>query len=399
MCIRDRYRALQSSGADLKTLKSLPAAGVGGCGLSQIPEIETSLKRGVIGEADYKAFISGARVCGLRWVCPACAAKDAETDRVYVNAGLAAARARGLIPVMLTLTTRHDRADDAESLVAAIAKAEQRLKNQKVWTSLPFAGFARVLEWTYGKNGHHPHYHTIILMRAGSESEAVEAVKRLQPAYMSQLTKAGRDGTSPAAWKHAFQVQGAAAAASYITKWGMTEELTQGQNKAGNGEGLTVWQLLRLSRTAKEQGKMTAHEARAFYSARWWEIMCAVKGRAQLFKSEGFKELAAEYLAENPVEEPPEPETVLSFGTREKRGEQTLLWSLAAPSLLAMKETAERIPDLLEASETVRQALYSGAFPTDAEILNDENEPDEDLIESDPVSSLQLEETKGENPS
>lgn len=115
--------------------------------------------------------------------------------------------------------------------------------------------------------------------------------------------------------------------------------------------------------------------------------MVAVKGRAQLYKSDGFKELAAEYLDEHPADEPPEPETVLSLGTRQKRGEQTLLWSLAAPSLLAMKETVERIEDLAEASETVRQALYAGTLPTDTEILNDVQEPDDDLIETEPVSS------------
>ena len=68
-------------------------------------------------------------------------------------------------------------------------------------------------------------------------------------------------------------------------------------------------------------------------------------------------------------------------------GNRLFLWSLAAPSLLAMKETVERIEDLAEASETVRQALYAGTLPTDTEILNDVQEPDDDLIETEPVSS------------
>jgi hypothetical protein len=379
------YRNLAASGASHDDLKSLPAAGVGGCGLSQIAEMETLLQRREISEGQFKAFVSGVRVCGLRWVCQHCAAKAAEDDRKAVNAGIAAGRARGLIPVMLTLTTRHSREDEAGTLLNAIARAEQRVKRLKCWENLPFAGYARVLEWTYGENGHHPHFHTILLMRAGSEAEAVEMVKRIQPSYMGQLAKAGRDGTSKSAWKHSFQVQGAAAASSYITKWGAAEELTGAQHKSGK-HGFTHWQLLRLARTGKCEG-MTPVQARAFFGARWWEVMVAVKGRAQLYKSDGFKELAAEYLDEHPADEPPEPETVLSLGTRQKRGEQTLLWSLAAPSLLAMKETVERIEDLAEASETVRQALYAGTLPTDTEILNDVQEPDDDLIETEPVSS------------
>ena len=125
---------------------------------------------------------------------------------------------------------------------------------------------------------------------------------------------------------------------------GAAEELTGAQHKAGHG--LTQWQLLRLARKAQPENGQTAAQVRAFYAARWWEVMKAVKGRSQLFKSEGFKALAAEYLDANPEDAAPEPETVLSFGTREKGGEQTRLWCLAAPSLLAVKEAAERIPIL-----------------------------------------------------
>ena len=177
------YRNLAASGASHDDLKSLPAAGVGGCGLSQIAEMETLLQRREISEGQFKAFVSGVRVCGLRWVCQHCAAKAAEDDRKAVNAGIAAGRARGLIPVMLTLTTRHSREDEAGTLLNAIARAEQRVKRLKCWENLPFAGYARVLEWTYGENGHHPHFHTILLMRAGSEAEAVEMVKRIQPSH------------------------------------------------------------------------------------------------------------------------------------------------------------------------------------------------------------------------
>ena len=373
------YDRLEASGASFEDLKSLPAAGVGGCGLSQIAEMETLLQRREVSEGQFKAFVSGVRVCGLRWVCQHCAAKAAEDDRVFVNAGIAAGRARGLIPVMMTLTTRHSREDDAGTLLNAIAKAEQRVKRLKCWKKIPFAGYARVLEWTYGDNGHHPHFHTILLMRAGSEAEAVAMVETLKPSYMDQLAKAGRDGISKSAWKHSFQVQGAEAAASYLTKWGAAEELTGAQHKSAK-HGFTHWQLLRIARTGKFEG-MDPVKARAFFGARWWEVMVAVKGRAQLYKSDGFKELASEYLDENPADEPPEPETVLSFGFREKHGGQTHMWSLAAPSLLAVKEAAECIADLAEASERIRVAIQGGTLPTDTEILDDFHEPDEDLIE------------------
>lgn len=381
------YEKLKDAGASYEKLQDLPARGVGGCGMSQIAEMETLLQRGLIEEGVYKAFITGVRVCGLRWVCVHCAKKHAEEDRQAVNAGIAAARARGLKPVMLTLTTRHSRKDDACGLLKAIAQAEQRLKRLKVWTRLPVAGFARVLEWTYGKNGHHPHFHTILLVDASTEEEAVEQVKALQPAYMRQLIRAGRDGESEAAWAHSFQVQGAAAASSYITKWGAAEELTGAQHKVAT-HGFTQWQLLRMARTAKAEGKMTSQQARAFYGARWWEIMVAVKGRSQLFKSAGFTALAAEYLEAHPAEERPEPETVLSLGTPAKRGPQTEMWGRAAPSLLSVLETAERVQGLDAARDAVLSGLDGGHFPTDSELLGELVEPDEDLVESDDVDDV-----------
>ena len=215
---------------------------------------------------------------------------------------------------MLTLTTRHSRKDDSEALLGAIAQAEQRLKRLKCWAALPVAGYARVLEWTYGNNGHHPHYHTIILMKART-SRGREGGEGPSTVYMAQLAKAGRDGMTSAAWRHSFQVQGAAAA-PVSHEMGAAEELTGAQHKAGHG--LTQWQLLRLARKAQPENGQTAAQVRAFYAARWWEVMKAVKGRSQLFKSEGFKALAAEYLDANPEDAAPEPETVLSFGTREK---------------------------------------------------------------------------------
>lgn len=365
------YRKLERQDADRETLKSLPAAAVGGCGLSQIAGMETLLQRGRVTADEHRAFISGVQPCGLRWVCQHCAKAAAENDRQTVNAALAAARGKGLFPVMLTLTTRHSRQDEAEALLAAIADAEQRMKRLKVWQRLESAGYARVLEWTYGKNGHHPHFHSIIMMRVGSEAEAVAAVKALQPAYMRQLERAGRDGTTPAAWRRSFQVQGAAAASSYLTKWGAAEELTGAQHK-NEGQGLNAWQLLRLARKAQASDGWTAQEARAHYGGKWWEIMRAVKGRAQIYKSEGFRELAAEYLAENPSDEPPEPETLMTFGTREKGGGITGLWEQASPHILAIKETAERIEDGTEAAAEIAARLRAGDFPTDSALLDDD---------------------------
>ncbi|MGD7428379.1 protein rep, partial [Ralstonia pseudosolanacearum] len=173
----------------------LPGRGVTFCGWTQIAEHPTELLR-VQDETGFRSYFSGVQTCGLRWVCPCCTASAAQTDRQRVNDGLAAGRQRGLWPVMITLTTRHHRKERAEDVVAGVQRAEQRLKTVKAWRRFAdrIAGYARAFEWTHGKNGHHPHFHTIALVEADSEEEAIEAAKELQAAYMRQLESAGRDG-------------------------------------------------------------------------------------------------------------------------------------------------------------------------------------------------------------
>lgn len=352
-----------------EAVSKLPARGVTMCGTTQIVDQDTDLMRQPRGDGHH-AYLTGLQMCGLRWVCPFCTLKRAMADRQDVNDGLAAARSRGLYPVMITLTTRHRASEAAEDVLAGIMKAEQRIKRLKVWTRLVdgAAGYARVLEWTHGKHGHHPHFHTIILLRAVSEADAIARAETIRGAYMRQLAAAGRDGESPAAWERSFHVQGAAAAEGYITKWGLAEELTGGQAKDGGKGSLTPWQLLRLARTAPAKGACTAQHERQRYAAIWWEIICATKNKAQLYMSEGWSELVEEWRAEQPDAEPkPEPELVRSMGKRQRKSKGSAAWLAARGRTLAIREAAEGSADLTAARAAVALALVGGA--TDAEII------------------------------
>lgn len=360
-------RAVEN-GIALDDLKKLAGRGVCFCGWTQIAEHETALMR-VQSETGWRSYISGTQKCGLRWVCPICTHARGEEDRKAINDGVAAAREkRGLHPVMMTLTTRHHAREAALDVLGGVIAAEQRLKRLKVWTRLSarLAGYVRVTEWTHGKSGHHPHFHTVLLVEASTQVEAIKQVETLRGAYMRQLEAAGRDGTSKAAWERSFHVQGAAAVAQYITKWGMAEELTGATSK----NSMTPWQLLRRSRTAETEDER--HRAASV----WWEIMQATKGRAQLFKSEGWKILVEEWRAKQELEEPaPEPEMVDHFGVRDRGGESTPAWKQARSKTLVIRETAEAHDDLSIAQALVRQALANGE--TDDAILSEKGEDDD----------------------
>ena len=357
--------------APLEELNRMAGRGVCMCGWTQIAETETTLKRVRRDDDRWHAFMSGTQMCGLRWVCPVCTHKRGEQDRQAVNDGLAAGRALGLYPVMLTLTTRHHARERGADILQGIAAAEQRLKRLKVWGRLSerVVGYARVLEWTHGRNGHHPHYHTIFLVHADSQEAAIEAVQELQPAYMRQLESAGRDGTTRAAWQRSFQVQGAAAAEQYITKWGIAEELTG----AGAKSSMTPWRLLRLSRTAETEAER--HRAAAL----WWEIIQATKGKSQLHKSQGWRKLVEEWReAQDEQLEEPEPEVVDVFGIRDKGGEASIAWRQARTRTLVIREAAESHDDLATATARVRTALVRGE--TDQSILDDMADDDIEVV-------------------
>lgn len=367
----------EDAGWSAEEIKALPARGVTMCGWTQIPDTPTLLKRIARGDR-YHAFFTGCGKCGLRSVCPVCTAKRAEEDRGMVNDGLAAARKLKLYPVMITLTARHSRDDDPQELIDAISRAEQGMKGVKAWRRLSkrIVGYARVLEWTWSpENGHHPHYHTILLVEAESEKEAIGLAETMRAPYMRQLTAAGRDGESAAAHKHAFQAQGARAAQNYITKWGLAEEMTGAQRKSEGG--LTSWQLLRLSRTSKTE------KERQQYGAVWWEMMVSIKGRVQLYKSEGWGKLVADWRAEQPEPEPePDPEEVANFGERSADGEPSPEWMTSRGKTLALREAAESVADLDEARKAVRMAMDHA--PTDDEIMDSEEIADNgEVIEDD----------------
>lgn len=355
----------------------LAGRGVCFCGWHQIRDMESEVQR-VRKQDRWHSYVTGVQMCGLRWVCPVCTTKKAEEDRKFVNDGLAAARAiDGIWPVMLTLTTRHTRREKASDVLQGVVTAEQRVKRLKVWDRIKdrSLGYVRAFEWTYGENGHHPHFHTILLIRAETEEEAIHLVEEMKPAYMRQLARVGRDGTSAAAWRHSFQVQGAAEAANYVAKWGAAEEITQAHKKDGKGEGLTPWQLLRRSRTLDDA------QEREKSAAVWWEIIQASKGRAQLYKSEHFKRLVEEYRESHQAEAEPEPETVLKLGQRIGR-EGSLRFQLYRMRTLAVREAAESADDLVAAKTAAELALNDGDTDRDSLDRHERNEmPEVDLID------------------
>lgn len=274
-----------------------------------------------------RATYKGLVICGNVWGCPVCSARVSRVRRDEMNTALAWAKANGLFPVMLTLTTRHGRDDTLEDLLEGIKKAKQGLRQRKIWRDLGVEGSVTATEITNGLSaGWHPHFHEILFMNAKDEAEAIARVKRIHSAWISCLRRQGLDGAAAA-----LQVQGAAQAGTYITKWGAAEEMTLGDEKKGKKKGRSMLQLLELAGDDDRSAM-----------ALWLEYFRATSGkrRRQLVWSSGLKDrvgindVSDEDAAAAEVDDDEEPKPVAEWSENND-------WRKARPQLVSMMEAVE----------------------------------------------------------
>ena len=227
--------------------------------------------------ATTRASFEGLQTCGSVWHCPMCAARVSETRRGELNQMLAWAREQGHAPFLITLTARHGIDDPLPVLLDQIKRAKQKLHQHRAWKRLKpqIVGHVTATEVTGGgRNGWHPHYHILLVVR---DANIIDALEDLGDPWRASLRGVGLDGGGAA-----YDIQDATAAGSYVAKWGAAEEMSLSKTKKGHGENRTPPQLLAAScdEQDKRAGQLWAEYARTF------------KGRRQLVWSRGLKAMA-----------------------------------------------------------------------------------------------------------
>ena len=305
----------------------------------------TTYERGV-----ERASFAGLQTCGSVWHCPVCAQRISEVRRGELNQLLAWARARGLQPVMVTLTARHGIRDRLAEQIDAMKRAKQRLRQRREWRGIKhlIAGTVTATEVTHGGHGWHTHFHEIILVEAEDEAAALAALDGLGRVWRACLVGVGLSG-GRAAW----QVQGAAAAGRYVGKWGAAEEMTLTGSKEAKGKGRTPQQLLEDAAEGDEE------------AARLWQTFAlSFKGRRQLVWSPGLRacagigEISDEAAAADESQEDAEEVKVIANVSHAE-------WIAGA---------RERRADLLDAAETggssaVRAVASGLPYEADADLI------------------------------
>ncbi len=244
-----------------------------------------------------KAYFAGLMSCGSVWTCPVCAPKIQAVRAQEVRAAIDAWDGSVFL---LTQTVPHDRQDALETLLEGFTLALRKFKGCKGYTNAQkrhlISGSIRALEITDGRNGWHPHAHTILFCKS-RYTDLDQLCADLFPLWQSAARRAGfAKRLSP----QAFDVQDARAVCHYVTKlgteyeWGPEHELTKAHSKRGHGSSLTPFDMLRHYLESPDDGRLLA---------RFAEFAYCFHGKRQLVWSDGLKKrlLGSEGLTDEQV--------------------------------------------------------------------------------------------------
>lgn len=259
------------------------------CHRWRIPKEEIQIQRSLVHDG---TFFSGLEVCASVWLCPLCASKISERRCAELQQALANSKAAGFWPQLLTLTFPHKSFDVlggpsgilSRMLHAFTHKMLTGRSGVDLRLSVPYAGIIRALEVTHGQNGWHPHLHVLVFSRCRSPLTYQESVWR---AHWSRACL--RANLPLPSETHGCRLENGDAVAQYLSKWGLSQELTKAHLKRGREKGASPWDLLAIA--AGEVWPEQPQIDPATAGRLWLTYADAFKGRRQLVWSRGLKDL------------------------------------------------------------------------------------------------------------
>lgn len=227
-----------------------------------------------------QAFYRGLVKCGSVWACPVCSAKIQSVRREEIKKTVDWAYKNNHKCMMVTFTFPHYKTQGGSDLMERFSEALAYFRGGKGWQivkeKLGFLGLIRGLEVLKGKNGWHIHTHELWIVSKQANMSFTGSI--LTAKWERAIEKQGllpKDKVNDFR-KHGVDIKDNAHASDYLAKssWGVDAELTMGNEKVSQSQGVTPFAL--VSQGRKEE---------------FLEYMNATKGRQQLYFSKGLKEL------------------------------------------------------------------------------------------------------------
>jgi Replication protein len=244
------------------------------------------------------AHFSGVETCGRVWLCPVCAAKIRARRGDEVAEGVGRWIADGHAAYFATATLHHDQGDALKDSLDVLTKSWRALMStksamiEKKWYGV--IGNIKAVEVTHGRNGWHPHIHSVILVEDAVEFwSLIEWMKRLDGRWSRALVRNGWDAGKVGVRFQLDSVNRATTAqlAAYVTKVqeaGLGNEIARADLKRGRRGSRTPMQILADFGT----------DGHADDLALWLEYEEATQGKSAIRWSRGLRDRLLPDVAE-----------------------------------------------------------------------------------------------------
>lgn len=258
-----------------------------------------------------KSRFGGLEICENAHACPNCAPIIAAQRGEQIAQEMAYLKKKhGLNAYMLTLTTSHKKHELLKDIQTQMKQAFKRLFESRAGREL-FAKHGlgnRIVcyEIRYSfVNGWHPHFHVILFSKQHiKQQEFAELEDEIYKLWSHELAKFERTCSR----KHGVKFNGGDNAAKYISKWGLSSEITKSHAKKGKLNSFNFFDLLYLA-----DEKDTECEFHKLVV----EYVNATKGTKTIQKSISYNELLEDFEYE---EEPKaEEKLIMTFNKFEWR--------------------------------------------------------------------------------
>jgi len=211
-----------------------------------------------------KASLSGLQTCGSVWSCPVCAKRIAVQRGLEIGYTIDEMAKLGFMPIMLTLTARHNLSDRLDTFKTKFKAAWRKFSQSGTWQRLKklfeIEHSIKAVEVTRTyENGWHYHQHGLLFIHADelksiSENELEHWQSKVTKLWLSCLKACELDGT----WERSVHIAaGENIKADYLAKLGLLDdttnteyELTSGQNK--DYKGRNIWSILESAKDGNE---------------------------------------------------------------------------------------------------------------------------------------------------
>jgi len=279
------------------------------------PETRTAFRsvKVMYSEHVHRAHYKNLAVCGSVWMCPLCSVKITERRRVELTSAI---EKNDFKIALVSFTLQHSAKDKLPVVLSALLDGYRYLKKNRRWKEFAgdyrLVGSVRSLETTYGKNGWHPHLHSLGFFESGASLRGIES--DFKSMWLECLEHFHRS----ASWLNGVDFRSAQKdVADYISKfghepvdlkhpskWTMEHELTKAPSKISRvAGGYTPLQLLASCLVGEKVQGLDAGRL-------WQEYAKCFKGKRQLVWSRGLRKLVGlgveesdQDIAEREVEE------------------------------------------------------------------------------------------------